>query len=307
MLDQVHSVLRGLEKPVDKDQEEEHTPEGQAPTCIMCSYQVPGHVHPGQEKQMSRAPKVTMSDSYFGQPLSPMSPILLQIEDVPRQLMEEYESFVALEPEGCFPTCDSEVPTPAILAREVFDSIGLDHQERHESSAITAVLNEILFRTDDTVLLSLEDIQELHASIMGLTTLTSYRTMPAVGYATAQVYRNFLPSSEIPQALERYIHTLRSLTRCPMLCIYVAFAMLVFYIHPFQDGNGRLARLVANVVARKLGYPWIFRAQDKTLQFREFHTKVGEMLIVQASVARQHRRIQVGAKEGGGSRASMWF
>ncbi len=306
VLDQVHSVLRGLEKTVDKDQEEEHAPERQTPTCIMCTYQVPGHVHPGQEKQMSRsgAPSVAMSDSYFGQPQSPMSPILLQMEDVPSQLMEEYQALMEEEHEG-FPTIDSETPTHAILAREVFDSMGLHHQEQDDISVITAVLNDVLLRTDDEII-SLEDIQKLHASVMGQVS-TSYRTMPAVGYATTQVYRNFLPSAEIPQALKRYLHTLRSLARCPVVCIYYAFAMLVYYIHPFQDGNGRCGRLVANVVARKLGYPWIFRSQDKTLQFREFRTKVCEILIVQASVARQHRRIQVGAKEGGGSRASMWF
>jgi Fic family protein len=35
------------------------------------------------------------------------------------------------------------------------------------------------------------------------------------------------------------------------------FSYEFVYIYPFQDGNGRLSRLIATLLLRKFGYQWI--------------------------------------------------
>jgi len=40
---------------------------------------------------------------------------------------------------------------------------------------------------------------------------------------------------------------------------------LIGYIHPFPDGNGRIARFMMNVMLASGGYPWIvIRVEDRT-------------------------------------------
>ncbi len=39
---------------------------------------------------------------------------------------------------------------------------------------------------------------------------------------------------------------------------------LLGYIHPYPDGNGRMARFVMNVMLASGGYPWtVIRVQDR--------------------------------------------
>ncbi|KAE8953019.1 hypothetical protein PR001_g33051, partial [Phytophthora rubi] len=91
----------------------------------------------------------------------------------------------------------------------------------------------------------------------------------------------------------------------PLLCAYYAFAVLVFYIHPFHDGNGRCARLLGNLVAKKLGFPALLRAADKTIQVPEFLQKAIVTMEIIRNSRRQTRQTRMLSTRRENS--SMWF
>jgi fido (protein-threonine AMPylation protein) len=171
------------------------------------------------------------------------------------------------------------------------------------------VINPIM--ADTTCLISYDQLLQIHACLLpdGSAEGGVVRSTAAVGYASPRIYRVFLPVGEILGALHDLvaaINTREYWTQRPLLCAYYAFAILVFYIHPFHDGNGRCARLLGNVIAKKLGFPAIFRASDKTIQVPEFlHRVIVTMEIIMNSrrQSRQTRMLSARSKEN----SSMWF
>ncbi|RLN90740.1 hypothetical protein BBJ28_00021269 [Nothophytophthora sp. Chile5] len=167
-------------------------------------------------------------------------------------------------------------------ASDLYDAIGAAHASptKHRSPAASAqrtellnVMNDILL--DTSCMISSAQLVALHKCLLPTSSGQGgvIRTDSAVGYASSRVYRVFLPASEISAALQSFVQAINRWKQRPLLCAYYAFAALVFYIHPFHDGNGRCARLLGNVVAKKLGYRPILRASDKTLQVGEFVQK----------------------------------
>jgi hypothetical protein len=141
-----------------------------------------------------------------------------------------------------------------------------------------------------------------------------FRQQAAVGsFMFFKSYRCFLPPEEIPYAMAFYEQELNRLdhwhsvshpttshpipsgisgsggngasgmlsaAQMAQMCgilkrAYYAFAALVYYIHPFEDGNGRIARLVACLVLRMYGCTTLpISSSDKLLSFAEFVDKV---------------------------------
>ena len=196
-----------------------------------------------------------------------------------------------------------------ITVSDVYDTVGGHHQKHRGANETLVVesMHEIL--QDTSSLLSYNQLLTLHRRLpledqqhCGV-----LRTTPAVGYASHRVYRSFLPANEVIRALNQAIHILchSKLNQAhPLVRVYYIFSVLVFYIHPFHDGNGRCARLIGNVVARKLGYPFIFKASDKTIQFDEMlHKSLG---ILQMEENLRRARHQRGAAPSR-SNTTMWF
>jgi Fic family protein len=106
-----------------------------------------------------------------------------------------------------------------------------------------------------------------------------YRTMSTVGsFRFYETYRCFLPPEEIIQGMDVFevqvnepdwsdSHgLLGAIARA-----YYAYAALVYYIHPFEDGNGRTARLLAVACLRMHGIRGLaLTFKDKVLSLEEF-------------------------------------
>lgn len=201
----------------------------------------------------------------------------------------------------------------------MYDAIGAAHDtpvRRGSNSNPAAEARKRLLDVINTVMqdascvISLEQLLAIHKCLLPDASRQAgvIRTSAAVGYASPRIYRVFLPVGEITEALDDLVATLNDTERWasrPLLCAYYAFAVLVFYIHPFHDGNGRCGRILCNVIAKKLGYPSLLRAADKTIEVAEFLQKaVVTMEAIQTS-RRQTRqsRILSARKEN----TSMWF
>lgn len=119
------------------------------------------------------------------------------------------------------------------------------------------------------------DIQKIHKVFLGRI------------YAWAGRYRNvnltkggfpFAPAREIPRLmaefsdniLSRYTPCLSSNSEKAVEAISIVHSELLL-IHPFREGNGRLARLLADLMALQAGLPaldWFIKGRSKQAYFR---------------------------------------
>ncbi|KAG3091239.1 hypothetical protein PI124_g16673 [Phytophthora idaei] len=297
-----------------------------APDCVLCKYNVPGHIHPGRDPipATPAPPKVTPfhtktsksphGEKLFGHAENPKSPIYRQIEQLLEKLEAEYDVFERkAELADC---CDGAKPA-TFTSSDLYDAIGSAHDTpvtRRNSSAdnprkqLLDVINEIM--QDTSCVITREQLFALHKCLLPASSGQAgvLRTDLAVGYASPRIYRVFIPAGEIEDALDKLITTLNDASRWehrPLLCAYYAFAVLVFYIHPFHDGNGRCARLLGNLVAKKLGFPPLLRAADKTIQVPEFLQKAIVTMEIIRNSRRQTRQTRMLSTRRENS--SMWF
>ncbi|RLO09178.1 hypothetical protein DYB28_002826 [Aphanomyces astaci] len=158
-------------------------------------------------------------------------------------LANEYDRFRGKDKLASTPSQDS-FRSAKWTTSDVYDTVGNAHDNQTlfrspvgvgDRSRVLAVLNAIL--DDTSAMLTFDQVTALHEAIFE----QGHDGDAAVGYASERIYRVFLPSVEIELALRQYVTTLNDPTALPhpLVRAYYAFAALVFYIHPFYDGNGR--------------------------------------------------------------------
>jgi len=115
-------------------------------------------------------------------------------------------------------------------------------------------------------------ICQLHKAVQTESVLDIYKPMGdwklekngcrAMDYQTTQkpVYIEYAHPVHVPELMEAYIKTLnavdtQSITLNNLPELYAKLHMGFVHIHPFWDGNGRLARLIANLPLLKAGFP----------------------------------------------------
>ncbi|OQR95132.1 hypothetical protein THRCLA_08017 [Thraustotheca clavata] len=280
--------------------------------CILCKYKVSGHIHRGKTPPPTAV--IAPATPALAPPLSIFrqipSPVLRELEQLPRVFAEEFEKF-GLKAKLANRAYDGLMSTPFTMS-DVYDALGSAHDRKDQFKSATSATNTTLLSTLNTILvdkrglISYDQLMQLHQAIFSSSAENGgiVRDHAAVGYASERIYRVFLPAEEIPRALQLYVSTVNSNTfDHPLLAAYYAFAALVFFIHPFYDGNGRSARLLGNLVARKSGFPSIFRHVDKTLQLLSFLETAVHTMDMQDTV----RRSRMGRLAMGNKTTSTWF
>lgn len=90
-----------------------------------------------------------------------------------------------------------------------------------------------------------------------------------------QVFINFASPEDVPYLMKEWIGLLNSrmaenLSEVAALSAYVDLHVSFVRIHPFFDGNGRMARLLANGPVLKSGYPPIIVPNESRLEYIRF-------------------------------------
>jgi Fic family protein len=103
-----------------------------------------------------------------------------------------------------------------------------------------------------------------------------------------QVVFDYAPPADVPELMERWFMLFRNLDQSiqpgniqSALTAYVHIHVALVRIHPFFDGNGRMARLVANIPVLRSGLPPIVipqgRCKDYIDLLSEYHFAVGRI------------------------------
>lgn len=206
----------------------------------------------------------------------------------------------------------------AFTSSDLYDAIGAAHETpiRRSTSGgqvdsrkrLLEAINEVM--QDASCLISYDQLLSIHQCLLPESSGQAgiIRSSAAVGYASPRIYRVFIPVGEIEDALQNLLATINDSERWkqrPLLCAYYAFAVLVFYIHPFHDGNGRCGRLLCNLIAKKFGFPSLLRAADKTIEVGEFLQKAVITMETIQNSRRQTRQSRILSTKKENS--SMWF
>jgi hypothetical protein len=144
--------------------------------------------------------------------------------------------------------------------RDIYDIIG---RHKYDTKLIDYLNNLINIDLDfcDPRILKL-----LSQNISGN---NEFRTSNVIGIASGKSYCLFLPHEEIDKAILLVKDCFEQIIN-PIKQIYYYYSAMVEYIHPFSDGNGRLFRVITNIMLRKIGIKEIINSEQKVLSFNEF-------------------------------------
>ena len=126
-----------------------------------------------------------------------------------------------------------------------------------------------------------EDVLQLHRLTVPVETVDIYRPVGAWkredngAYGVEdgrQVYMSYASADDTPALMKAWIRDFNGLYRADMsqdevLEAYVRAHTSFVRIHPFFDGNGRLARLLANLPVLYAGYPPIVMPSDSRIDY----------------------------------------
>jgi len=125
---------------------------------------------------------------------------------------------------------------------------------QNHDKALKAAMSDSLAR----VPLTLEVLCQIHAILCsdGLCDVAGAVRKTGVNVGNRQCLPPDRVEAEIRLALES-VEQLSTRADLSTFAKAAAAAMAVAYVHPFKDGNGRMARIAANMVLRRAGVPFV--------------------------------------------------
>ncbi len=114
-----------------------------------------------------------------------------------------------------------------------------------------------------------EDVFKLHRLVINEQTVDIYKPVGAykredngtyILLDGKSIYHSYLPADEVPEAMRKWLISFNSLfaknaSTDEALNAFAVSHLEFTAIHPFYDGNGRLARLLSNLPVLFAGYP----------------------------------------------------
>ena len=152
-----------------------------------------------------------------------------------------------------------------------------DHQEVYGHARAIDLIYEMVGRA-----LAREDLFALHRAVMPLSAVDSLHPVGdwkkdfngTTGVVDDKsVYMEYAAPADVPRLVDRWLNDFnktRLINRpAQAIAAYVRTHMVFVRIHPFFDGNGRMARLIANLPVLAAGFPPILVPMSRRADYIE--------------------------------------
>lgn len=152
-----------------------------------------------------------------------------------------------------------------------------DHQEVYGHARAIDLIYEMIFKPgiDET------DLFDLHRAVMQQAAMDALNPVGnwkrdyngTTGVIDGKsVYMEYPSPSLVPPLMARWLKDFNHTTSCAdrpdrAISAYVRAHMIFVRIHPFFDGNGRLARLIANLPVLKGGFPPVIVPAERRVEY----------------------------------------
>lgn len=153
-----------------------------------------------------------------------------------------------------------------------------DHQEVYGHARAIDLIYEMVRRA-----LTREDLFALHRAVMPLSAVDSLNPVGdwkndfngTTGVVDGKsVYMEYAAPANVPRLMDRWLidfNKTRPINRpAQAVAAYVRTHMVFVRIHPFFDGNGRMARLIANLPVLAAGFPPILVSMSRRSDYIDF-------------------------------------
>ena len=166
-----------------------------------------------------------------------------------------------------------------------------DHEEVVGHAKAIDLVYDLIRRESD---LTENDLFDLHKAVQTERIIDVYKPVGAwkvesnstvIVSGNDQIIFEYAPPKDVPELMQSWLALFQKIIqeKAPneekALSAYVYLHVSFVRIHPFWDGNGRMARLIANVPVIRAGFPPIIipkeRRQEYIEALSEYHLAVG--------------------------------
>ncbi|EKX36933.1 hypothetical protein GUITHDRAFT_145428 [Guillardia theta CCMP2712] len=151
---------------------------------------------------------------------------------------------------------------------------------KSDAKEVAAKIAELqLKRKDWPKTIDTKEVKQIHRCLtLDVNLSGEYRKEIVTGTGNhISAYRCFVPFEEVERLMDFLFDYANSHPACSSnqaLRAYLVYSVLVYFIHPFKDGNGRTGRILANCILKAAGFPALITHHDKVLSFDAFFWRV---------------------------------
>jgi Fic family protein len=153
---------------------------------------------------------------------------------------------------------------------KLLNNIGISKIEDRDSQEVVGYFNmlDVIVESFDNIVVSETNIKNLHNQLLKYSSKDSWHRGDYKQHINAVeanfpdgskkiIFRTTDPGFATEDAMRRLIDWYGIKTEVHPLIVCAAFVYEFLSIHPFQDGNGRLSRLLTTLLLLQKGYKWI--------------------------------------------------
>lgn len=150
------------------------------------------------------------------------------------------------------------------------ENVSSNNREQLETTGLDDASNYVNRLVQDGLNLNENHIKELHTKLY-VGASADFKGQYRNDYITIPHAQNFPPVRHIPYFMNKLFEEYKASDNLDILEKIALFHIKFENIHPFQDGNGQVGRLIINYQLMKAGYPpVIIEADKKKVYFKAF-------------------------------------